>query len=265
MTLPIFRLSPPQITPDPRSCSYNHTMETNDDGLASLPPYLSRHFQLGFEADDVNALIEDIDASQSSRIPKLPHIPMEIVCMIVHHVSVDCALPWRLVCRTTRDYVDGPLLYEYIRRIELIGHFNLLTEDPTDGDIGVDSQKRLYRMRFLHAQFERLEAPVVSKQKSGQRPAKWDESLAIFQIDQAWIDDLTVLKQELPTTSPVMDAWLYRELDKLQLFEGEQYFSTLRWCIRVDQSVGDLQFPIEAAKNLFTVDLGSGQVYECNC
>jgi hypothetical protein len=104
-----------------------------------LPAYLSRHTTLGFDSDDVAALISAIDSSQGPRSSKLPHLPAEILFQIVEFAPVDHILTWRLVCRGFRDAIDGPVQYEHLRRAQLVGY------------LGPHAQYPLNQLRYVHA------------------------------------------------------------------------------------------------------------------
>ncbi|PVH92606.1 hypothetical protein DM02DRAFT_677399 [Periconia macrospinosa] len=225
---------------------------SSEDGTNELPPYLARHFQLGFDADDLEAVMKAIDASQSTQSPTLPHLPAEVVCMILDHVPVDFVLSWRLVCCAFRDYIDGPLLYQYIQRTVLIAHFY---------DINFESYNltQLEELKFLRAPFERMEVPSVPEKDNTERSRALKASHAIFRIDQKWMDALSSTRDIISLGSP-LDQHLREALGVLQLIEDEKRFGTLRWCIRLDGAVGELDFPIEAARNSFTVDLSSGRL-----
>jgi hypothetical protein len=85
-----------------------------------LPAYISRHMRLGFDSDDVAALLSSIDSSQEPGSSRLPHLPAEILFQILDFVPIDYLLKWRLVCRGFRDAIDGPVLYDCLQRAEMI-------------------------------------------------------------------------------------------------------------------------------------------------
>jgi hypothetical protein len=58
----------------PPSSFYMASKKAVHEDIAQLPPYLSRHINLGFDLDDVAALISSIDTSH----PTLPHLPAEV-------------------------------------------------------------------------------------------------------------------------------------------------------------------------------------------
>jgi hypothetical protein len=86
----------------------------------AFPAYISRHMRLGFDSDDVAALLSSIDSSQEPGSSRLPHLPAEILFQILDFVPIEYLLNWRLVCRGFRDAIDGPVLYDCLRRAELI-------------------------------------------------------------------------------------------------------------------------------------------------
>ena len=104
-----------------------------------LPAYLSRHMRLGFDSDDVAALINSIDSSQDPQSSELSHLPAEILFQIVEFVPVNHILTWRLVCRGFRDAIDGPVQYGHLRRAELIGY------------VGPHAQYPLSQLRYVPA------------------------------------------------------------------------------------------------------------------
>lgn len=224
----------------------------NED--APLPSYIARHFDFGFDADDVSALITSIDASQDhTSIPSLPRLPAEILFQIVDHVPIDFILEWRLVCRGFRDCIDGPVMYNYIKRAEIVA---LVGSPRTLTWAGVTSElhKELSSMR---CSFERLEDSIET---AGPKltNVKWGARHAVFRIEHSWHETFSL------ATALTANR---READNLQFLmkrlrpeSSADGFEKSRWCMRLDHAVLDLGFPIQALREKLSLDLPGNRV-----
>ena len=233
----------------PSSSNYNHDN-------APLPSYLARHIQLGFSTDDVAALITAIDSSQdrssSSTNRTLAHLPAELLLQILEHVPVDYILDWRLVCRGFRDAIDGRVLYRCLQRTELVGYMG-----ARDFGLMVDLDDEQYEsIHLLEAGFSHVEWDTASDPETN-RPA-WSATHAVFEIAEEWYDAFRhVGGAEAHDGDTILDVdsdW-YSVLDRLQLRRREEYFGTLRWCIRLDHAVLDMDLPCEWRRMHFDVDV----------
>ncbi|KAF2646079.1 hypothetical protein P280DRAFT_485870 [Massarina eburnea CBS 473.64] len=217
----------------------------------TLPRYLARHVELGFDSDDVDAFIDSIEASQDPQSSTLPHLPAEILFQIVSFLPLDSILHWRLVCRGVRDYIDGPFMKTCLKKAELIGYLG--TDEEALGYVGrVDYDE----FRFLRAGFD------VSTTGSGGI-GKWNEVSATFQIDTKWMRWFSSRDAEIIATQTNYDINPWRALvRRLELQVAEECHGTLRWCLRIDNIVLDLELPVEvlSSSNSMHVDLRSGKI-----
>ncbi|KAL5420704.1 hypothetical protein PMIN04_006269 [Paraphaeosphaeria minitans] len=221
---------------------------------APLPPYIARHFNFGFDSDDVSALITSIDASQDhTSTPSLPTLPAEVLFHIVDYVPIDYILEWRLVCRGFRDCIDGPVMYQCIERAEIIG---LVATPATFDWAGVPP--RLYEeLAYMRCSFERLEDSVEA---AGPKltNAKWVARHAVFRVDDGWHDKF-LLAETL--SADRNKAHNFQSLvERLHLEGSADGFGKMRWCMRLDSAVLDLEFPVQALRERLTLDLPSKRV-----
>jgi hypothetical protein len=211
----------------------------------SSSAWIPRHARLGFDADDVAALISSIDSSQNA-LSSLVNLPAELLLHVLEYVPVDHILDWRYVCRGFRDAIDGRVLYHHLQRTELIGylgpqslaHFRGLNEEQYD------------QVRFLRASFLGVEGAADDRSNSGPI---WGNAQAVFKLKPDSEEDRASIG--------IADAE-WRKLERLGLNGVEEGFGTLRWCIRLDQAVLDLDFPLEATRNSFgfAVDLDKSTI-----
>lgn len=85
-----------------------------------------------------------------------------------------------------------------------------------------------------------------------ERSPSWKASHAVFRIDPDWMES-----EEISASARTSNRFLVA-LNRLQLIEDEESFGTLRWCIGLDKAVGELCFPIEAARDFLSVDVHNG-------
>ncbi|EUC47298.1 hypothetical protein COCMIDRAFT_90542 [Bipolaris oryzae ATCC 44560] len=242
---------------------------TGSPSIDSLPLYLRRHVNLGFDNDDVTALLSSIDSSQarnassqrttttsttatSPAIPALAQLPAELLLQIVEHVPVDYLLDWRLVCRGFRDAIDGQVLYHCLRRTRLLGYMgsrHSRAMEPLDDD------EDYAAIHLLEARFERIETGASDDHQAAGKPI-WSGSHAVFRVDDEWYRQFHRVggaQDRQGDTIDDADARWSRTLDRLELRRPEEGFGTLRWCIRLDHAVLDLDFPAEADRLHFDV------------
>lgn len=229
----------------------------------ALPSYLRRHIQLGFTQDDVAALISSIDSSQappssSNGNPTLAHLPAELLLQILEHVPVDHILDWRLVCRGFRDALDGRVLYHCLQRTQLVGYTG-----PRHGPFMEDMDEEEHEaVHLLEAGFLRIEEDT--KCLEDKRPI-WSNKHAVFKIKEEWYRAFRTMcgleTKPGDTINDVEPRW-YGVLGRLALLREEEQFGQLRWCIRLDHAVLDLDFPLgkDRLHFDFNVDLRTGLV-----
>jgi hypothetical protein len=200
-----------------------------------LPSYITRHFDLGFDANDVSVLIASIDASQNrTPSPGLQNLPPEVLFHIVGYVPVGYILQWRLVCRAFRDCIDGPIMYSCIRRAEIIGH---LGSPETLQWAGIPSDAH-GDLTYMHCTFECLEHYV---RLAGPRitNAKWGASHAVFCINDAWYERF-LRAEQLSAHSNKSQNWSTL-MGRLRLESNADDFGKMRWCMQLDSAVQSLR------------------------
>lgn len=221
---------------------------------APLPSYIARHFDFSFDADDISALLTSIDASQdNTSTPGLPQLPAEVLFHIVDYVPIDYILQWRLVCRGFRDCIDGLVMYNYIKRAEIIG---LWGAPGTLSWAGVPSElhKDLVHMR---CSFQHLEDSIETAGPR-LRNAKWGALYAVFRIDDSWHEKF-LLAESLSADRHKARNFQFL-VERMHIEGSADGFGKMRWCIRLDSAVLDLEFPIQTLRDKLTLDLPNKRV-----
>ncbi|KAH7139131.1 hypothetical protein B0J11DRAFT_35843 [Dendryphion nanum] len=212
--------------------------QTNPLGLSSpaLPAYIARHVHLGFDADDLNALLDSIDSSQCGSHPSLPQIPAEILLLILENVPSDHILCFRYVCRGFRDYIDTRLPYSYLHRTELFCLFNV---QPFRTYPLSKEQLEIFktmRMSFSHVEDSRRTSFTALTKR------KWDAKCAVYNIDPAWckiFDTLRQMARSHPTL--INEQQLLSEIENSLPYDKYARTSgALRWVIKLDHGALDL-------------------------
>lgn len=220
-----------------------------DNHHQPLPAYLARHINLGFDQDDISALLRAIDSSQVSPTNKtrLAHLPAELLLQILEYVPVDHVLDWRLVCKGFRDAIDGRVLYHHLHRTELIGYLGPRYSDPM---VELDDEQ-YEKIHLMRARFKCIQGQASDGPAKKETPV-WSARNALFKVDDSWLDDFVHISGAAARQgNTVWDAdnqWT-DTLKRLNLHSSEEVFGTLRWCIRLDHAVLDLDFPIERLQN----------------
>ncbi|KAH3974449.1 hypothetical protein HBI49_077880 [Parastagonospora nodorum] len=232
----------------------------NTTAASQLPSWLSRHFNLGFNDDDVSALIDSIDASQNPPA-SVANLPAELLLHVLEYVPVDYILDWRLVCRGFRDAIDGRTLYHHLRRTQLIGFVGPRTHWPLRNL----TDEQYDRMQFLHATFDHVEDSSSSAYAKRESRPIWGSTHAVFNIDMSEFvagSDTEGAGSKYDSTIEYADTIWRNAASRLELTGAEEGFGTLRWCIKVDRTVIDLDLPLEAGRHSFevTVDMNKGTV-----
>lgn len=173
---------------------------------------------------------------------------------------MDYLLDWRLVCRGFRDAIDGQVLYHCLRRTRLLGYMGSRHSRAMES---LDDDEDYAAIHLLEARFERIETGASASgddddddndQATG-RPI-WSGSHAVFRVDDEWYRQFHRVggaQDRQGNTIDDADARWSRTLDRLELRRPEEGFGTLRWCIRLDHAVLDLDFPAEADRLHFDV------------
>jgi len=234
--------SPPQV----------ETAEGPPGESSKLPSYLSRHVHMGFSSEDVLALIDSIDASQSSHSSArwLPHIPAEILFRIVTFVPIDYILPWRLVCRGVRDYIDGPLMFSYLTRLQVIGYLGAWPKHQSRTRSHF-THKEYDEICFVRCNFQSVQA--AESEDTAMRIPMWNRPRAVFRIEEKWYKILHSGDRK-PKIDQVYDI-LSERLQTRVMFAGhDDAWGTLAWCLRLDSAVQDLELPIVSLQDHLQVD-----------
>jgi hypothetical protein len=202
----------------------------------SSSAWIPRHARLGFDADDVAALISSIDSSQNPQC-SLVNLPAELLLHILEYVPVDHILDWRYVCRGFRDAIDGRVLYHHVQRTKLVGFLG----PRSSAYLQHLSEEHYDQIRFLSASFLKVEGATDNQSSNGPI---WCKTQAVFKLE---IDP----EEEGAFLGDAHAEW--RRAERLGLLGFEEGFGTLRWCIKLDQAVLDLDFPLEAERNSLDV------------
>jgi hypothetical protein len=234
---------------------------TNDTCSSSpLPPWLARHVEVAFNGDDVAALLASIESSQNSTSAATP-LPAEIILRILEYVPVDHVLDWRLVCHGFRDALDGRILYHHLQRTQLVGYLGPRNMWPLQNL----TDEQYDRMKFLYANFQHVEDIGSNETRTLQSSPIWCSKYAVFKIDYSNFGanpEVYDAGLEYDGTIEYADAIWNNALNRLELEGTEEGFGTLRWCIKLDHAVLDLDFPLDATRTSFdiAINLHSGTI-----
>jgi hypothetical protein len=244
-----------------------------------LPPWLAKSFEIGFNEDDVAALIGAIESSQNRDCP-VTHLPTEILLHILEFVPVEYILDWRFVCRGFRDAIDGRLAYAHLQQIQLIGYIGPRSMWPL-----TSLSEELYdRMQFLYANFHHVEdvgtkecgrwnlaakegqshpSPVRQGERCGE--SIWSRKHAVFRIDfsdfgaKPHINDAG---QSWDSTIAQAETIWQNATRRLGMLGDDEGYGTLKWCVKLDHAVQDLDLPLRMSRPGFdiAVDLNAATI-----
>ncbi|KAL5119942.1 hypothetical protein ACEQ8H_002040 [Pleosporales sp. CAS-2024a] len=236
-----------------RKDSYSTTLQ--------LPSWLAKHVKLDFDDDDVTALIDSIESSQTPPSSGTL-LPAELVLQIIEHVPIDHLVDWRLVCRGFRDAIDGRTLYHHLQRTQLVGFVGSHTHWP----LRSLSEEQYDGMQFLNARFSHVEddaedeAYAIASER--QRRPLWLRKYAVFQIDMSEFlvkYDGDGGQTRYDSSIEYADTIWDKTVERLELVGAGEGFGTLRWCIQLDRAVLDLDLPLEAGRQSFRVSVDIGR------
>ncbi|EFQ93726.1 hypothetical protein PTT_08789 [Pyrenophora teres f. teres 0-1] len=206
-----------------------------------LPAYLARHVNLGFNQDDISALLCAIDSSQvsPSSNTRLAHLPAELLLQILEYVPVDHVLDWRLVCRGFRDAIDGRVLFHHLHRTELIGYLGSRYSHP----LAALDDEQYEKLHLLRARFDCIQGQAADALAKSDTPV-WSGKKALFRVDGSWLDEFRHISGAAARKGDIWDSdrlWM-DVLNRLCLRSSDEVIGTLRWCIRLDHAVLDVDF-----------------------
>ncbi|KAH7067522.1 hypothetical protein BKA63DRAFT_424228 [Paraphoma chrysanthemicola] len=233
--------------------SHSNQIIESSPSSSPLPHWLSKHVTVTYDADDIAALINSIDSSQSAQSSS-PHLPAEIVLRILEYVPVDHILDWRLVCRGFRDAIGGSILYHHLRRTELLGYVG-----PRDAPyMSVLTDEQYDQLYLLRANFLGMSTADGAHIPSFDGPI-WGATHAIFKVDDSWMNCLqafeNVAKRE-NREDDAMELWIWA-LERLQMRRERDSFGNLSWCMKLDHAVLDADIPPYDVSNAVWFQLGS--------
>jgi hypothetical protein len=221
---------------------------------SQLPSWLAKYASVGFNTDDMAALISSIDSSQNLQ-SSLAHLPAELILLVLEYVPIDYVLDWRLVCRGFRDAIDGRILYHHLHRTQLVGFVGPRTVPPMTWL----SEDQYNQIQFLYANFQHVETKIGNA--AGTEPESgpiWSDMYAVFKMEDAWFQAFpragNATGMQANTIQYAEEVWNH-VLPRLELSRKEEGFGTLRWCIKLDHAVLDLDFPLEAGRTKFDIDI----------
>jgi hypothetical protein len=209
-----------------------------------LPAWLAQHLTIDWDSDDIDALLTSIDSSQSPQPPAFPHLPAELLLLILEHVPVAHILDWRLVCRGFRDAIDGPIMYHQLQRLQLIGYLGSKTSSP-------------HMMALQHYDYEQLHLMPTRLQSMDDiteclpdvpqytKPL-WANTHSVFKMRSAWFAKHKGLNVLVSKSSL---------LSQISLCRTDQAYGTLTWAIKLDTAVLDLDLPLEPHRRHFDFDV----------
>jgi len=203
-----------------------------------LPAWLTDHLTIDWNSDDVDALITSIDASQGPQSPALPHLPAELLLLILEHVPVAYILDWRLVCQGFREAIDGPILYHQLHRLQIIGYLGPRSL-PDMRVLGHPEYEQLYLMPTRLQSMDN--GPPLPDVQHNSQPS-WAISHAVFRMRYAWFAAHKALNA--PRSKSSM-------LSQISLCRTDQAYGTLTWMIKLDTAVLDLDLPLEPHRRHF--------------
>lgn len=218
--------------------------DIRDDSLenSELPTWLAEHVNVDWDSDDVEALLTSIDSSQNSQAPAFPHLPAELLLVILEHVPHAHTLDWRLVCRGFRDAIDGPILFRQLRRLQLIGYLGPRSL-PGLRVLNHDAYEKLHLMPTRFTSMDGTPSLLGTQ----QRPSPpWASTHAVFQMQHAWFAAYKALN--VPRSKSSM-------LSQISLCRTDQAYGTLTWIVKLDTAVLDLDLPLEPHRRHFDFEV----------
>ncbi len=221
---------------------------------SQLPSYLSRHVNLGFDDDDVTALLSSIESSQRAPSVSVSSLPAELLLYILEYVPVDYILDWRLVCRGFCDAIDSRILFYHVQRTQLIGYMGSKHSRPLD----ILDEEDYNQIQLLHAEFNHFQSTRDAGTSLPLAEPFWSNEYAVFTLQDEWFQAFHHIggaSAYRGATIRDSDARWLHTLDRLELQRAEEGYGSLRWCIKLDHAVLDLEFPMEMGRNSFDIQI----------
>ena len=218
----------------------------NEPDNAPPPSWLAKHLNVDWSSDDIDVLLTSIDASQSSATPTTPHLPAELLILILEYVPVAYILDWRLVCRGFRDAIDGPILYHHVQRSRLMGYLGS-RNSPMMSRMNDSEYEALH---LVPALFQSLgKARIGAERHRQHQPSPiWRNTYATFKMVYGWWCVHENHNHEgFPNRAEL--------LSQVTLCRIDQGYGTLSWVICLDTAVFDVDIPLDASKRTFEVDV----------
>jgi hypothetical protein len=89
--------------------------------------------------------------------------------------------------------------------------------------------------------------------------AKWNYNQAIFTFYDAWFEGFALIEGKTTQNDVLRPAW-QSLLDDLQLLGEDDSHGTLRWCLRLDNAVLDLDLSSETLRQRIAIDLANKRI-----
>ncbi|KAF2825700.1 hypothetical protein CC86DRAFT_34107 [Ophiobolus disseminans] len=174
------------------------------------------------------------------QLVSLPHLPAEIVLLVVDFVSIDYILPFCAVCRSFRSHIDKHVFKSYLCRTTLIADIPL-----PDMMHNLLDDKHAGNLSSINASFSHVE-----RKQDGcgadEQPTTFGVQ-AVFRLDTGWLD----VFHQFHCVAP---KWTLRKLLTPSLC-GNQLLSPttiVDWRMQLDHAVLDLSFDERAYAGSYT-------------
>jgi hypothetical protein len=113
-------------------------------------------------------------------------------------------------------------------------------------------------IHLLEARFKHVEKPTEDALDTSRPKPIWSGTHAVFTIQNEWFREFREIGGAASRDGHTVqdaDAQWFNTLDRLELRRPEEGFGALRWCIRLDHAVLDLDFPVETGRTHFDIDV----------
>lgn len=109
-------------------------------------------------------------------LPQLPHIPTELLLLIIDHVAAEHILPFRAVCRSIKEHIDNFISKAYLQRMTIIGYEPLFEPSARFQGLCEEIAKALPFVNFNYSH-------LADTSRNSAIP----EGRAVFNIDPRWL------------------------------------------------------------------------------